>query len=95
MLGEGPAFSLPAILIPLTFAWRYQKVNADYLTQRGAAIQLTDETLPAEFLPAVLGLLRDKVRLSEMSHAAKAADMPEATSRLAQFITSLGKGAAS
>jgi len=95
MLGEGPAFSLPAILIPLTFAWRYQKVNADYLTQRGAAIQLTDETLPEEFLPAVLGLLRDKMRLSEMSQAAKAADMPEATSQLAQFITSLGKGAAS
>ena len=95
MLGEGPAFGLPAILIPLTFAWRYQKVNADYLTQRGAAIQLTDENLSEELLPAVLGLLQDRKRLLEMSQAAKAADMPEATSRLAQFITSLGKGAAS
>lgn len=95
MLGEGPAFGLPAILIPLTFAWRYQKVNADYLTQRGAAIQLTDENLPKEFLPVVSGLLQNKTRLSEMSQAAKALDMPEATSQLARFITSLGKGTAS
>ena len=95
MMGEGPAFGLPAILVPLTFAWRYQKVNADYLTERGAAIQLTDENLSEEFLPEVLTLIRDKMRLSAMSQAAKAVDIPEATSRLARFITSLGKGAAS
>jgi UDP-N-acetylglucosamine--N-acetylmuramyl-(pentapeptide) pyrophosphoryl-undecaprenol N-acetylglucosamine transferase len=95
MLGEGPAFGLPAILIPLTFAWRYQKVNADYLTERGAAIQLTDESLPEEFLPVAFSLLQDKTRLSEMSRAAKAIDIPEATIRLARFITSLGEGKAS
>ena len=95
MLGEGPAFGLPAILIPLTFAWCYQKVNADYLTERGAAIQLTDERLSEEFLPVVLRMLQDKTRLSEMSRAAKAVDIPEATSRLARFITSLGEGKAS
>jgi UDP-N-acetylglucosamine--N-acetylmuramyl-(pentapeptide) pyrophosphoryl-undecaprenol N-acetylglucosamine transferase len=95
MLGEGPAFALPAILIPLTFAWRYQKVNADYLTDRGAAIQLTDETLPHELLPVVKSLLHDEARLSEMSQAAKALDLPEATTRLARFITSLGEGTAS
>ncbi len=95
MLGEGPTFGLPAILIPLTFAWRYQKVNADYLSEHGAAIQLTDESLPERFLPVVQDLLRDEKRLAEMSRAAKAVDIPEATSRLARFITSLAKGAAS
>lgn len=95
MLGEGPAFGVPAILVPLTFAWRYQKVNADYLTERGAAIQLTDDRLADELLPTVLALLQDKARLLKMSKAAKALDIPEATSRLARFITSLGKGAAS
>jgi UDP-N-acetylglucosamine:LPS N-acetylglucosamine transferase len=29
MLGEAPTFGLPSIMVPLTFAWRYQKVNAD------------------------------------------------------------------
>ena len=95
MLGEGPAFGLPAILVPLTFAWRYQKVNADYLTERGAAIQLTDDRLSDELLPTVLALLQDKARLLKMSKAAKALDIPEATSRLARFITSLGEGKAS
>ncbi len=91
MLGEGPAFGLPAILIPLTFAWRYQKVNADYLTDRGAAVQLVDENLAEDFLPTVSALLKNEERLAEMSSAAKALDKPEATSRLAGFITSLGE----
>jgi UDP-N-acetylglucosamine--N-acetylmuramyl-(pentapeptide) pyrophosphoryl-undecaprenol N-acetylglucosamine transferase len=95
MLGEGPAFGLPAILIPLTFAWRYQKVNADYLTDRGAAVQLTDETLAGQLLPVVTNLLKDKKRLAKMSQAAKALDLPEATTRLARFITSLREGKAS
>ena len=60
MLGEGPAFGLPAVLVPLTFAWRYQKVNADYLTERGAAVQLTDETLAERLLPTVTGLLDER-----------------------------------
>ena len=94
MLGEGPAFGLPAILIPLTFAWRYQKVNADYLTDRGAAIQLIDENLAEDFLPTVSALLQSKAKLAEMSKAAKALDKPEATSQLAAFITSLAEGRA-
>jgi UDP-N-acetylglucosamine:LPS N-acetylglucosamine transferase len=35
MLGEAPAFGLPSVLVPLTFAWRYQKVNADFLADQG------------------------------------------------------------
>ncbi|MDX1413397.1 MAG: UDP-N-acetylglucosamine--N-acetylmuramyl-(pentapeptide) pyrophosphoryl-undecaprenol N-acetylglucosamine transferase [Candidatus Promineifilaceae bacterium] len=95
MMGEGPAFGLPAILIPLTFAWRYQKVNADYLTDRGAAVQLVDEHLTTNFLPTVSALLRDEKKLRQMSRAAKELDMPEATSNLARFIASLGKEKAS
>jgi len=90
MLGESPAFGLPAVLVPLTFAWRYQKVNADYLTERGAAIQLTDETLAAALLPTVRGLLFDGDRRSRMATAAAALDRPEAATDLARLILAQG-----
>ena len=86
MLGEGPAFGLPAILVPLTFAWRYQKVNADYLTERGAAVQLIDETLAETLLPTVRGLLADRDKLARMAAAAAALDRPEAAADLARVI---------
>jgi len=86
MLGEGPAFGLPAILVPLTFAWRYQKVNADYLTERGAAVQLTDETLTDTLLPTVRGLLADRDKLTRMAAAAAALDRPAAAADLARVI---------
>jgi UDP-N-acetylglucosamine--N-acetylmuramyl-(pentapeptide) pyrophosphoryl-undecaprenol N-acetylglucosamine transferase len=86
MLGECPAFGLPSILVPLTFAWRYQKVNADYLTERGAALQLVDETLADTLLPAVLGLLFDREALARMSAAAAALDRPDAAVELARLV---------
>ena len=51
-LGEYPLLGLPAVLVPYPHAWRYQKVNADYLASRGAAIVLDDSRLNEE-LPAV------------------------------------------
>lgn len=86
MLGECPAFGLPSVLVPLTFAWRYQKVNADYLAERGAAIQLTDETLPEALLPTVRALLFAPDRLADMAAAAAALDRPDAAADLARLI---------
>jgi UDP-N-acetylglucosamine--N-acetylmuramyl-(pentapeptide) pyrophosphoryl-undecaprenol N-acetylglucosamine transferase len=86
MMGEGPAFGLPAVLAPLAWAWRYQKVNADYLTEQGTAVQLTDEQLPTDLLPTVLALLQDEVKLARMGAAAKALDKPEAAVNLARMI---------
>jgi UDP-N-acetylglucosamine--N-acetylmuramyl-(pentapeptide) pyrophosphoryl-undecaprenol N-acetylglucosamine transferase len=92
MLGEGPAFGLPAILAPYPHAWRYQKVNADYLAERGAAIRLDDERLPAELATTVVGLLRDRQRLAAMSEAARALDRPGAAEDLARVILGLAQG---
>ena len=91
MLGECPAFGLPSILVPLTFAWRYQKVNADYLTERGAAVQLIDETLTETLLPTVRDLLFDQDKLDRMAAAAVALDKPDAAADLAHVILSVAK----
>jgi undecaprenyldiphospho-muramoylpentapeptide beta-N-acetylglucosaminyltransferase len=91
MLGEGPTFGLPAILVPLTFAWRYQKVNADYLTEQGAALQSTDERLADEILSLVLDLFHDKERFQHMQEAAKSLDKPNASAQLAQVIAQAGQ----
>lgn len=89
MLGEGPAFGVPAILVPYPYAWRYQKVNADYLAERGAAIRLNDEKLAHELLPTVRQLLFDDARLATMSQAARTLDRPHAAADLAQLLQQL------
>lgn len=91
LLGECPAFGLPAVLVPYPHAWRYQKVNADYLVGRGAAVRLDDERLGEELLPTVQGLWRDAARLAAMKTAARALDRPAATRHLAQWILSQTK----
>jgi UDP-N-acetylglucosamine--N-acetylmuramyl-(pentapeptide) pyrophosphoryl-undecaprenol N-acetylglucosamine transferase len=92
MLGESPAFGVPSILVPYPYAWRYQKVNADYLVSQSAAIRLDDERLRDELLPTIRGLLGNEARLARMADAAKALDVPDAAGRLADFIVDLAKG---
>lgn len=91
MLGECPAFGLPSILVPLTFAWRYQKVNADYLSERGAAVQLIDETLGETLWPTVRELLFNREKLASMAAAAAALDKPAAAADLARLILAEGQ----
>jgi undecaprenyldiphospho-muramoylpentapeptide beta-N-acetylglucosaminyltransferase len=90
-LGEYPLFGLPAVLVPYPYAWRYQKVNADYLAARGAAIRLDDEALAIRLASEVLGLLDDPARLSQMRLAAQAAARPGAAGRIAQELRALGR----
>jgi UDP-N-acetylglucosamine--N-acetylmuramyl-(pentapeptide) pyrophosphoryl-undecaprenol N-acetylglucosamine transferase len=89
-LGEYPLFGLPAILVPYPFAWRYQKVNADYLAARGAAVRVNDEDLAARLTGEVRNLLMDRERLARMRAAAWAAATPEAARRLGQELLALG-----
>lgn len=90
MLGEAPTFGLPSVLVPYPHAWRYQKVNADYLTSQGAAVRLDDESLPERLLPVVRELLRDGQRLEAMAAAARALDRPEAAQAIARLLLDLG-----
>jgi UDP-N-acetylglucosamine--N-acetylmuramyl-(pentapeptide) pyrophosphoryl-undecaprenol N-acetylglucosamine transferase len=88
-MGEFPLFGLPAILVPYPHAWRYQKVNAEYLVSQGAAIDLADETLDQTLLPTVLSLLDDRKRLQTMAAAARQLAVPDAAASIAAELLAL------
>jgi undecaprenyldiphospho-muramoylpentapeptide beta-N-acetylglucosaminyltransferase len=89
-LGEYPVFGLPAILVPYPHAWRYQKVNADYLVDRGAAIQLDDEDLNQRLWSALVELLDSKDELESMAQSAKALARPDAAQAVAEEVLAMG-----
>ena len=68
-LGEFPLFGVPAILVPYPYAWRYQKVNADYLVNKKAALMVRDEDLPERMVPVVTDLLNHPDKLHAMKNA--------------------------
>jgi UDP-N-acetylglucosamine--N-acetylmuramyl-(pentapeptide) pyrophosphoryl-undecaprenol N-acetylglucosamine transferase len=88
-LGEFPLFGIPAILVPYPHAWRYQVVNAQFLTQRGAALLLEDRDLPEKLLPTVLGLVRDRSRREAMRQAMRSLARPDAARSIAHIIRDL------
>ncbi|MCL4868433.1 MAG: undecaprenyldiphospho-muramoylpentapeptide beta-N-acetylglucosaminyltransferase [Anaerolineae bacterium] len=91
MLGEAPAFGVGSVLVPYPHAWRYQKVNADYLVEQEAAVRLNDEQMAEQLRPTLLALLADKEKLAALGAAAKQLDVPDAAGRLAQAILDLRK----
>ncbi len=90
-LGELPLFGLPAVLVPYPHAWRYQRVNADWLARRGAAVRLDDERMGAELLSIVRGLLCNPTMLGEMRGRMRALACPDAAVRLAEELLTLAQ----
>jgi UDP-N-acetylglucosamine--N-acetylmuramyl-(pentapeptide) pyrophosphoryl-undecaprenol N-acetylglucosamine transferase len=88
-LGEYPFFGLPAVLVPYPYAWRYQRVNADYLVQRGAAIMLLDADLNARLLPTIQDLVSDIPRRQVMAQAMRSLAKPDAAATIAGLLNSL------
>ncbi|HLC34044.1 MAG TPA: undecaprenyldiphospho-muramoylpentapeptide beta-N-acetylglucosaminyltransferase [Anaerolineales bacterium] len=91
VLGEYPLFGLPAVLVPYPHAWRYQKVNADYLVGRGAALLLEDEALETALRSTVLELKANPSRLSAMRRSATRLARSDAADRIAREFISLAK----
>jgi UDP-N-acetylglucosamine--N-acetylmuramyl-(pentapeptide) pyrophosphoryl-undecaprenol N-acetylglucosamine transferase len=91
VLGELPAFGLPGVLVPGTFAGGHQRHNADWLVEVGAAVRLDDEELQQEdtLTTTILSLLDDPTRRRAMAAAARALDRPEAAARIADLLSSL------
>ena len=89
VLGEFPMFGLGAILVPYPHAWRYQKVNADFLALRGAAVRLNDEDLKMRLSATIRDLLQDADRMTAMRVASRALAAPEASERIAAELLQL------
>ena len=88
-LGEFPLQALPAILVPYPHAWRYQKVNADYLTRRGAAIMLEDHLLEDELMDTLNVLLENPNKLKSMRAAMFELSHPRAAEKIASALIEL------
>ena len=89
ILGEFPFFELPAVLVPYPHAWRYQKVNASYLAQRGAAVILDDSRLQEDLLDTIKVLLDNPGKRKSMKAAMRSLAKPEAAQGIAHQIIEL------
>ena len=88
-LGELPLFTLPAILVPYPYAWRYQKVNAAYLVERGAAELLEDVDLSESIVPLVKALVDDPARRQKMREALQKLARPDAAAEIVGLLNRL------
>ena len=89
VLGEYPFFELPAVLVPYPHAWRYQKVNADHLAERNAAVILQDELLEDKLLVILKALLSNKSKLEAMRAAMNSLSHPHAADAIASQLVEL------
>lgn len=89
-IGEFPLFAVPAILVPYPHAWRYQRVNAEYLVNKGAALLLRDEELTDGLLPSVLDVLTDAEKRERMSAAMRSLAKPDAADAIAAVLLEAG-----
>ncbi|MBE0671683.1 MAG: undecaprenyldiphospho-muramoylpentapeptide beta-N-acetylglucosaminyltransferase [Anaerolineales bacterium] len=88
-LGEYPFFGLPAVLVPYPYAWRYQKVNADYLAEHNAAVILQDEVLEDKLVPVVKDVLKNEHKCEAMRAAMKKLSNPSAARVIASQLVEL------
>lgn len=88
-LAEFPIFGVPSILVPYPFAWRYQKVNADYLTGHGAARTLLDERMSDDLYPMIHELFTNPDQLATMQTNVKRLAQPDGAQRIATELKRL------
>jgi UDP-N-acetylglucosamine--N-acetylmuramyl-(pentapeptide) pyrophosphoryl-undecaprenol N-acetylglucosamine transferase len=88
-LGEYPLFGLPAILVPYPHAWRYQKVNADYLVRQTAAVLIEDGKLSDDLLPTIRDLLNQPKKLASMRSAMQRLSHPNAAALIGRQLLAL------
>lgn len=90
-LGELPYFGLPAILVPYPHAWKYQKVNADYLVKHQAAKIIVNEELETKLVSEINSLLDQPKLLNAMGNATKKLSKPDAAEKIAALLPLLAE----
>lgn len=90
-LGELPFYGLPAILVPYPFAWRYQKVNADHLVDKGAAVMVENAALDENLMPTLTRILENGSRLTSMKQAMSSLAQPDAAQKIAELVLRLAE----
>ncbi len=91
ILGEYPYFGLPAILVPYPYAWKYQKVNASWLVERGAAILLPNDELPGKLSRSVKDILLNPNLLEKMQVSSRLLSNRNAVSSIAELVIQVAK----
>ena len=89
VLGELTYFGLPAILVPYPHAWRYQKVNASYLAEHGAAVVVADELIGPNLLETVRDLMKDEPRRKRMRREMRSLSKSQAADCIADLLRGL------
>jgi UDP-N-acetylglucosamine--N-acetylmuramyl-(pentapeptide) pyrophosphoryl-undecaprenol N-acetylglucosamine transferase len=90
VMGEYPAVGAASVLIPYPHAGAHQRLNANQLVARGAAVEIDDGALPSGVLGrTVLDLLNDEGRLAGMRAAARELARPQARDEIAGLIEEL------
>jgi UDP-N-acetylglucosamine--N-acetylmuramyl-(pentapeptide) pyrophosphoryl-undecaprenol N-acetylglucosamine transferase len=84
-LGELPAASVPAILVPGEYEGWSQAPNAEYMRAEGAAVTLVNSNLD-RLADTVLELLSDGERLHRMREASRALARPGAARDIALIV---------
>lgn len=92
VLGELTLFGVPAILVPYPYAWRYQKVNADYLAAHGAAVLLPDEQMADELLAVIRRIATHPDERAAMAASSRALAQPNAATDAARALIHMTKG---
>ncbi|MDA8220092.1 MAG: undecaprenyldiphospho-muramoylpentapeptide beta-N-acetylglucosaminyltransferase [Dehalococcoidales bacterium] len=90
VMGEYPAVGAASILIPYPYAGAHQRLNAQQLVEKGAALQIDDAQLGTGILEeTVLGLLNDPERLARMREAARQLAQPGASAAIGDILRQL------
>jgi UDP-N-acetylglucosamine--N-acetylmuramyl-(pentapeptide) pyrophosphoryl-undecaprenol N-acetylglucosamine transferase len=77
------------VLVPYPYAWRYQKVNADYLAEQNAAVILQDELLEDKLVLIVKDVLMNINKREAMRAAMRKLSNPNAARMIASQLVKL------